>query len=245
MASKSKARRRAASGRGRRTPVRAQGGRSIPWLPAAVLGAVVAVIVLIVFVIWQSMSGSDENAAQLAEADSSASLPGEYIDLPAIYGGPYGETAGHVTRDIDYTADCSAADETLCNTNPPVGGPHWSGRCADDPASSPAFCGPARWGVYRDDWAPETLVHNMEHGGVVIWYNTTDQDVIDALEALVTKHVEDDDLVVLAPYPDMEAETVAITSWTRIDKFAASEYDDARIETFLDAHMRRFNPEHF
>jgi hypothetical protein len=244
---RARVRSRAAVNRSRRTPTKAGGGRpSIPWFPVAVVAGAIAVIGLLVFVIMQSGGSDDDRAAAIAaEQDASTSLAGDFIDLEKVYGGEYSETAGHVTTsNIDYEGTCSASDPELCNTNPPVGGPHWSANCGDDPTTAPAVCGPAPWGIYRDPWQPETLVHNMEHGGVVIWYNTTDQDVIDQLESFVEGR-PDDDLLVLTPYPDMEDDTVAITSWTRIDKFPAAEYDEERLTTFIDDHMRRFNPEHF
>jgi hypothetical protein len=200
---------------------------------------VAAVIAVIVFVVLQSGGSSSRYSEEdlAAEGDSSTALPGQYIDLPHIYGGAYPETAGHVRRQVDYEADG--------NSNPPVGGPHWSGGCGEDPSEAPPFCGPAPWGIYREPWEPETLVHNMEHGGVVVWYNSADVAVRDQLEAIVLDKQEDAELVVLAPYPDMEAETIALTSWTRIDTFPASELTAERVNTFVDAHVRRFNPEHF
>ena len=180
-------------------------------------------------------------AAIAAEADADPALPGEYVDLAAIYGGQYGNdgpsTAPHVTREVDYAGDG--------NSNPPAGGPHWSGACTDDPSTSPPFCGPAPWGIYRDPWEAETLVHNMEHGGVVVWYNTTNEGVIGEIEALVANRLPLVDLLVMAPYPEMEDETIALTAWSRIDKFPVSDYTPERVQTFIETHVRRFNPESF
>ncbi len=186
-------------------------------------------------------------AARAAEADDDSSLPGEWIDLATIYGGAYNDDAGHVVVDVDYADNCAATETgtEVCNTDPPAGGPHWSRACADTPADSPAFCGPAQWGIYHQAWEPETLVHNMEHGGVVLWYNTADQAVIAEVEGLFVERLNDGNLLVMAPYPEMEADTIALTSWSRIDKFAASEYSRERVEAFIDAHERRFNPESF
>ena len=227
--------------RSRRTPQKVSRGAGfqVPWVPVGGAVVAIAVVAVIVFVVLQSGGSSSDvsEEAIAAEADDSATWPGEYIDLPAIYGGAYPETAGHVSRDVDYEADG--------NANPPVGGPHWSGGGCEDPESASPFCGPAPWGIFRDAYQPETLVHNMEHGGVVVWYNFDDTALRDQLEAVVKAHLEDDQLVVLAPYPDMEADTIAITSWTRIDQFPVSEFTPERIDTFIDAHDRRFNPEHF
>lgn len=244
---RARVRSRGAANRGRRAPVRASGGRPrIPWVPVIVVAGIITVIAGIAFLVLQSgKSSKDFSAGIAAEQDASTSLPGQFIDLEKIYGGEYSKTAGHVTRDVDYVHDCAASDPTLCNTNPPVGGPHWSGTCGEDPAAAPAFCGPAPRGIYRQPWQAETLVHNMEHGGVVIWYNTTNQQVISDLESLVTAKLKDGDNIVLAPYPDLEANTVALTSWTRIDKFSVAQYDKDRVDAFIKAHLKRFNPEGF
>ncbi len=177
------------------------------------------------------------------EGDPAPNLPGEFVDLQTIYGGTYGPagpttTAPHVVRNVSYLADG--------NSNPPAGGPHWgSSRCAETAAESPPYCGPVQWGIYRDPWEPETLVHNMEHGGAILWYNTADQSIIDELEERIAERLRSGDLIVMVPYFDMEAETIALTSWARIDKFSIDEYSLSRVDAYLDVHERRFNPEGF
>ena len=179
--------------------------------------------------------------AVAAEADDDPSLPGEYVDLPGIYGGFYGNengpnTAAHVRGPIDYSKQGL----------PPAGGPHWgSAACGNDPEAAPSFCGPVPWGIYRKPWHAESLVHNMEHAGIVIWYNTSDEEVIGDLEEFTEGQLEDGKMLVLTPYPDMEAETVAITVWSRRDKFPASEYSRERLLEFIDVLYCRFDPEEF
>lgn len=232
------------SARGRRTPARpkAGGGVRIPWVPIVSVAGVAVVVALIGYLIYQAGQPAGEHfeAAVAAEADSNPDLPGEWVNLPQIYGGFYGNKEGPTTNDHVQVVDIDyEAEQGL----PPVGGDHWgSTGCADSPAASPQFCGPATWGVYREPWPAATMVHNMEHGGVVVWYNTTDQEVIDDLEDLITDRVKND-LVLLTPYPEMEKETVAVTSWSRRDKFPASEYDRDRVNEFIDAHLCRFDPE--
>jgi len=173
-----------------------------------------------------------------AEADDSPSLPGEFVDLVAIYGGPYGSetpnTNAHLRRRIDYATEQGGL--------PPAGGPHWgSGGCGSDPANAPTFCGPVDWGVYNQPWEAESLVHNMEHAGVVLWYNTNDQEVIRQLDEWA--QANSDRYLVVAPYPELEPETVAISAWSRRDKVPAAPFDGARLQRFLDAHECRFDPE--
>ena len=120
----------------------------------------------------------------------------------------------------------------LCYTsNPPTSGPHGSSpmpfRVLDNPAPK------------------ESLVHNMEHGGVIVWVNTSDARIVQEIESVVQAALDRRRLVVVSPYPSMEPETIALTSWTRLDKFEVSEFNKSRIEDFIAIHQRRFNPEGF
>ncbi len=236
----SREKRRASLGRSRRTPVKAGdvGGPNVPWTPIVVVLGLAAVVGLVGYLIWQVSQPAGEGSGIAAEANDDPNLPGEWVDLPSIYGGPYSATAPHVSRDVDYAADQGEL--------PPVGGPHWgSSACGNNPDEAPPFCGPAPWGIYLVSWPAETLMHNMEHGGSVVWYNTADQTLIDELADLIENRLDRGDLVVMAPYFDMEEEQIAVTHWSRREKFPVSEYTEDRVNEFLDAHERRFNPEGF
>jgi len=174
------------------------------------------------------------------EADGDPSLPGEFIDLQAIYGGYWGNqdgvnTASHRREEIDYSVQGEL---------PPAGGPHWgAGACPPDPDLAPTFCGPVPWGIYRSPWPAESVVHNMEHSGVIIWYNTSDQQLTDQLEALVQQNLATGKFIVLMPYFDIQSETIALTAWGWRDKFAAGEYSDQRVQEFIDRLECHFDPE--
>ena len=170
--------------------------------------------------------------AQDAEADDDPTLPGQYVDLPVLYGGPYPDTAQHVNEDVDFRSQGL----------PPTGGTHWgSSQCGDDPEAAPAFCGPVAPGFYLEPWDAESLIHTMEHTAVIVWYNTADDDVIDELQSFARQN--SDRFLVVTPYPEMEEETIAITAWSRRDEFSASDYTRGRLQRFLNAHECRFDPE--
>jgi hypothetical protein len=206
----------------------------VPLASALILSAVAAIT--LVLVDGEEEAETNYGGAHTVEGDSDPDLPGEWVDLAAIYGGPYGAERPsdnfHVQSDVDYS------EQGL----PPVGGPHWGAAgCGTDPSEAPDFCGPPPWGIYREPWRAESLVHAMEHGGVVVWYKTADQPVIDVLEAWAKANANH--YLIVSPYPDMPAETIAITSWSRRDVFAAVPFGRARLQTFLDAHECRFDPE--
>ena len=120
----------------------------------------------------------------------------------------------------------------MCYTsNPPTSGPHSS-----TPAQFTNLENPAR---------KEDVVHSMEHGGVYIWYNTSDQDAINLLKGVVNDNRDRRRFVGSTIYADMEPETIAITSWTRLDKFPVAELDKKRLQDFIDANHKRYNPEGF
>ena len=133
--------------------------------------------------------------------------------------------------------------------------------------SKPATSGwhydfPVRWGIHDEVLPDETLVHNLEHGGIGIHYNCPEgcsellaqladfavgsggdwlgQYIDELSEAGETGrlnralNIEGNYKVVLSPYPDMDT-TIALTSWTYLDTF--DEFDADRIIDFILAHM--------
>lgn len=220
---------------------KSEGGPSLPWIPIAIIAGVAVVAGVIFYLIWQSQQSPSAGfaAEQAMEANPAPDLPGEFVDLQKIYEGSYGNPDGattnsHVSNDVDYSKQ----------GQPPAGGPHWgSTTCATTPAESPPFCGPLPWGIYREEWPAESVVHSLEHGGLAVWYNTTDQAVIDDLEDLVRQKGEDDYLIVMVPYSKMDAETVAVTAWGRRLKQPAAQYSHDDFNDFMDKLRCRFNPE--
>ena len=91
---------------------------------------------------------------------------------------------------------------------------------------------PAPWRAYSEPLLDEIVVHNLEHGGIGMYYNCPD-----GCPELVEQLMEIRDearRVVLAPYPDMETR-IALTAWDYIDTF--EEFDEARIRSFISAHL--------
>jgi hypothetical protein len=200
----------------------------------AVIG-VMAVGAIIAYLIWQQRDDSEpgyEEEARL-ETDRALDLPGEWVDLPTAYGGTYPDTARYVRSDVDYS------DQGL----PPAGGPYWGdSMCPDAPDDAPRFCGPAPWRIYREPWEPEVLVHNLRRGGVVLWYNTTNQEIINELEELFLARLQGGDRLVMAPYEDIDAEHIALTAWARRYLLPVSDYSKEDVEAFIDTFEGRFDP---
>lgn len=195
---------------------------------------VVAVIGLIAWAVVQQGGGSStQSAAAAAEQDQNQNLPGQWVDPGAVYP----NTGEHVVGTVPFCQDTStpvnAEGKVTCyHSNPPTSGPH---SATDVP-----------WGVYDKPVPKEQLVHNMEHGGVIVWYNCTNCDDLTAqIKNVVEEYLRDGKELVMSPYPGMEENTIALTAWSRLDKFPTSDYTEDRLRRFVDAHERRFNPENF
>ncbi len=113
------------------------------------------------------------------------------------------------------------------NTNPPTSGPH---------------AGTVRADFYETAPPDENLVHNLEHGYVVIWYNCTGLDdagcqslktqiqgIMDRAKPVVV--ASDIKKLIAVPRRTMDS-LIALTSWGRIYKLSA--FDEAAMLQFIN-----------
>jgi len=112
------------------------------------------------------------------------------------------------------------------DSTPPVGGPHWPGSAA--------------WGISSTTIPDERVVHNLEHGGIVISYNAIPPEDLARLKALPGTLPRDrfnEVKLVIHPYDKVPAGTFVVTAWGWRERFTA--YDDAKVRAFFDAHIER------
>ncbi len=103
------------------------------------------------------------------------------------------------------------------NSNPPTNGWHWAN--------------PQDWGIYTAPQVQEQLVHNLEHGGIVIQYNNLSESEIQTLTALVQR---DTYHTILAPYPGLpDGVHVALTAWDHLQ--TCNGVDENAVRTFTAA----------
>lgn len=100
------------------------------------------------------------------------------------------------------------------NSTPPTSGPHLGNT--------------AEWGTYSDRVEDELLVHNLEHGGVIVHYKDLSDNEIEDLEDLVESHSEG---VILNPNPDIE-KPIALASWQRLR--TCDRPSEVVVEGFVD-----------
>lgn len=120
------------------------------------------------------------------------------------------------------------------NSIPPTSGPHYGNLVS--------------WGIHADPQRYEHLVHNLEDGGVVIYYQCPEgcPELVQELEALVQPYVAQGRHIVLAPndptwsinggpplHQDMEAR-IAVTTWQRILKL--DEVDSGKMRSFIERY---------
>ncbi|HEX7002785.1 MAG TPA: DUF3105 domain-containing protein [Trueperaceae bacterium] len=112
---------------------------------------------------------------------------------------------------------------------------------SDPPTSGPHTPNLANWGSYYEIQPDERLVHNMEDGGVILWYRhgTPEENEahVEALEEVARGYRR----VVIAPREEMPT-TYALTAWQRLQRFDEIDPDGMRefIEAFegIDHHPR-------
>ena len=113
-------------------------------------------------------------------------------------------------------------------TTPPASGAHW-----------PA---PSKCGIFDAEVPDERVVHNMEHGHVIISYNLPEQREVDRLIALAEGLSDLDRWGIVRPYSKIAAGTVAVTAWGVLDTMEG--VDAERITTFYKTNRRnRFSDE--
>jgi hypothetical protein len=117
------------------------------------------------------------------------------------------------------------------NSLPPTSGTHVGGK--------------ANWGISDSPIPDELQLHNLEDGGVMVQYNCTPgkttldsatpsaqetdecKRMVEQLASIVKQYP---DKVAMAPYPKLDTK-IALTAWTRIDKF--NDFDADRTQKFI------------
>lgn len=116
-----------------------------------------------------------------------------------------------------------AGQHPTYNSNPPTSGNHY----AD---TEP-------WGVSEVPLATEKLVHNLEHGGILVFYNCEQcDDLIERLKDLAGRLASRDRKIVLAPNKTIEAK-IALAAWGYYDNM--EELDEARVWKFFNDHINK------
>lgn len=110
------------------------------------------------------------------------------------------------------------------NSDPPTSGWHY-----DTPLDS---------GFHEQPAADEQVIHNLEHGHVVISYDCSKLADCAATKAQIRQIVERNRNWKVTAVPRQNADTaIALTAWSWLDKLDA--FDEARITSFINAWRDR------
>lgn len=134
---------------------------------------------------------------------------------------------GHVVEMPDEGRDHVAEGTTVeYESEPPTSGPHF------------ASWAPA--GIHREVVQDEYLVHNLEHGHIVIYYTPDTSRLSDESVAKITELTEEFDgqwdAVLAVPRPDMDVE-LTLTAWNH--KMELDSFDEELIDAFVEAYRGR------
>jgi hypothetical protein len=107
------------------------------------------------------------------------------------------------------------------STLPPTSGDHWSA--------------PAQCGFYDSkELADEVIVHNMEHGNVVINYNISDESQKSHLKELHSQLSGSNEWLVTRPYKEIPEGSITLTAWGISDEFEG--VNEERITRFVETY---------
>ena len=130
--------------------------------------------------------------------------------------------------------DVGSSSPVAYNSVPPTSGPHY-----------PSI---AAWGEHIDPVRYEQLVHNLEDGGVVVYYQCEDgcPELVAGLREVLSPYFRENANVILAPndpswtdggsqplHQDMDAR-VALTAWGRL--LTLDEIDEVAMRDFIERY---------
>ncbi len=141
------------------------------------------VVVLLVVVLLVALGGGGVSAAAVAKNMASAGCT--FKNVKAYVPAGQGTHVNSLTKAFPW------------NTDPPSNGQHY-----------PLW---AVWGFYTQPVNPRMVVHNEEHGGVILWWGSNvPQSTVSKLEAFYN---EQPGGVFGTPYPSL-GKKIAISAWT-------------------------------
>lgn len=107
----------------------------------------------------------------------------------------------------------------------------------DPPTSGPHYGWAILPGVYREPQPVGALVHSLEHGNIVIYYDPerTPQGVMERLERYASRFTGQWDGVVLVPR--QQEEEVVLTAWRQM--LRQPKFHEKQADQFIDAFRGR------
>jgi len=100
---------------------------------------------------------------------------------------------------------------------------------------------PAQCGFYEEPLSDERVVHNMEHGHIVVSYNLSLESDVSALRSALNNIGLNDVWGLARAYPEIPTGQVALSTWGVSDTFLGVDEDGMR--RFFDAYAGNLGEE--
>jgi hypothetical protein len=158
-------------------------------------------------------------------------------------GAPQAEVKKPVTEEAR-AAGRQAAGSTGLKTFPEAGRDHIAANEQPDnwnsnpPTSGDHLAAPLPPGVYDNDQDMRALVHNLEHGYVVMLYKNLPQDQLDQLREFA--EARDGSKLVLAPWSGLEQDGVTLVAWQNLETM--QRYNPDVVQAFVNDYMVPYAP---
>ena len=133
--------------------------------------------------------------------------------------------SGRPVADSGAPIHLSVGQGIAYSTSPPDSGNHWTIW--------------AQCGIYDTEINDEFIVHNLEHGQVVISYNLTDSEDLARMQVVAEDLPDLDRWGIVRPYSKIPEGTVAMSAWGVRDQVEG--VDEARIKDFYKENRRNRN----
>ena len=121
----------------------------------------------------------------------------------------------------------SEGSSAVYNSTPPTSGEHWPT--------------PARCGFYDGGLPDERVVHNLEHGNIVISYNLPLESDVAALRDALGNIGLSNVWGVVRDYEEIPTGQVGLSAWGVLDTMVG--VDEDRIDQFFEAYSGTLGPE--
>lgn len=157
-------------------------------------------------------------------AATAAGLLAAALVLAACGGGGIHDDPRLQQFDDEFTtagqAHYPAGSEVTYATTPPYGGAHWTI--------------PLRCGIYEQEQRFEPMVHTMEHGAIVLYYQplAVDADTVGAMRVAASQLLSEGRRMILTPSTRIGV-PVAMASWGRL--MLMDDFEEDTLRAFLDA----------
>jgi Protein of unknown function (DUF3105) len=115
-----------------------------------------------------------------------------------------------------------------------------SGYNSDPPTSGPHQAGAAPWGLYNEQVRDDLLVHNLEHGGIVIHYNCSQgcPTAVNTLSAYARRYPQQSFTgIILAPRPLPNGARISLSAWGNL--LLLDTLDVEKINSFITQYINK------